>query len=202
MSSVVVGAAKHQVKKITGSVKKSQFNWENYNFPPKLKIIHLSPAEFDEGHRKGIYFTIISASACLFLSVFNMITNIIATCLGTYGHWKWLILSIVNIIAFALGYLFLLNKSFKFAANVAGPLVFGISFGAAGLICFCYMLFPWIFFHGFLTPTLKTRQTGFFRVISIIEGILWFLDLAAFGLTAFFLVKDRQHHANKRDNTE
>ncbi|KAA6391167.1 MAG: hypothetical protein EZS28_013306 [Streblomastix strix] len=192
--SITGSVAKFAVRNAMGtntpnSGKKQQFNWNNYNFPPIIRIIHFDLTELPDGERLGVRCAFWSVNIMVITAVINFIMCIAAAAVAKGDYWKWLILSLINIIIFVMLHLFVTNFSYRAVAlRNSTPILYYIGQALVCVLGFVYFLLPYIFFHGLISIGGKRPGNKTFWVVCpIIEAICW-LGSIVLGVIAFILV--------------
>jgi hypothetical protein len=120
----------------------------------------------------------------LFMSVANLITSIIITVFNAKENWKWIFLSLVNILLFLVLFLKLTQVSYETIAKKEGTCCFKIFSGLACFISGFYSVFPLAFCHGFIAMIFR-KPTTIFCIISPIESCCWLIVMGLIGFGTY-----------------
>jgi uncharacterized membrane-anchored protein YitT (DUF2179 family) len=205
MDSFATFAVKNKVGGMISNFKQqqqTQYNWDNYNYPPKINLFHLDITELPEGNRfvrcmvsiifttfrVGMRFIMFGLFSLLIMGVANLAFSIILTFFAARENWKWILLSLVNIPLLIVIFLFYAQRSFKaIALREGGCCYLGIG-GGICLLCLFFALFPLAFFHGIISMAFRKPGT-FFYIFSPIESVCW---LVTMGLLAFGIFRGKK----------
>jgi hypothetical protein len=87
--------------------KTPEINWQDFNYPPLLKIIHFTPSELPEEHKSIIWMLFATHIIILVESLLNIINNSVQTAEGFDGIrilYSFLFLFLFNPLAFFIFY--------------------------------------------------------------------------------------------------
>jgi hypothetical protein len=86
--------------------KTPEINWQDFNYPPLLKIIHFTPSELPEEHKSIIWMLFATHIIILVESLLNIINNSVQTAEGFRRHQDSVLVSVpVSVQPFGILYI-------------------------------------------------------------------------------------------------
>ena len=83
--TMITDQIKSMKGEITGTSNKNKINWDDFNYPPFLKVIHYDVSEVDPEHRLIVRSLWLSHILIFVYSIVNIINNISIT-IGTQNY--------------------------------------------------------------------------------------------------------------------
>jgi len=163
-----------------------QIDWNNYNYPPLLRVVHYDINDLPDELKRPIKFAHYTFILMLCTLIFNFISSIIVAITIKYG--LYILVSILNIIiitpitfyGFYCGYRGLATKTSKDIY---------IYLGVQALAILVYIIFDLVGsanLEGWANFS-RANGNGWWITATIVESVLW-LFCIALGCYAWFLV--------------
>ena len=204
MDKFAISGMKDAISSQVGSMKSSlksqsnQIKWDDFNYPPLLRVIHYSSAELQEPARtlaRRIHCSFLILVVILFINLINCIVQVAQGAEGImifYSVLNILIFVPLGMFAFYRGYRGLasdiyLLKFYKIVQGILVVLFIIFSIIAAGA------------FNGWIrVKDLICKEVYFPAVLSIIESILYSID-ALLGISCIISVSNYREKGNDSD---
>mmetsp|Transcript_6848 Transcript_6848/g.19917 ORF Transcript_6848/g.19917 Transcript_6848/m.19917 type:complete len:246 (-) Transcript_6848:216-953(-) len=164
----------------TAAARPASINWENFNFPPYLRIIHFDLDELDAVPRLVVRWCYWSFKALVLGVCLNLLTSIVLASLGVPGTGVHVAYSLFNvIIGSGLG-VYCLHAGYKGVATSDSPLMrrfVGLQ-AILALLMFLFSLLPVVNWNGWLRIADVIRAPVvepwvFWLVMIILESLVW-----------------------------
>ncbi|KAM3136919.1 hypothetical protein pb186bvf_011004 [Paramecium bursaria] len=172
---------------ITGTSNKNKINWDDFNYPPFLKVIHYDVSEVDPEHRLIVRSLWLSHILIFVYSIVNIINNISIT-IGTQNYGIRILYSFMFFFSFNPIQGFLFYRGYKGVASDAFLLALYKWVQIVMILCWTiFAIIDWLGFNGFIVvPKLFKAGLPFEGVLAIIEDSCLILTAL---LSTFALVK-------------
>jgi len=173
---------------LSKSQPKSKIDWEDYNFPPFIKIYHFSMDEIEEPEREivsKLYLGLLGTGVCFLMNFLVVIIGLIligflgkAVVFVVFNFFVWVPLAVFN---FYTGVRTVIDSREKLLHFTISQSILIMVYLAAAFTNFGS-------FHGLFYIGYFFQAKALFGILCLLEAILWILLT---GISGFALYKTR-----------
>ncbi|CEL95961.1 unnamed protein product [Vitrella brassicaformis CCMP3155] len=176
-------------------------DWQNYNYPPFLRIVHYDLSELPSHVASIVWLINFSFILTVVICVVNFFNTIIIAAGG--GSGVWVVYSILNLVLFptAAGYTF--YKGYKGLAATS-PSAVRTFMWCQGILCVLYLLFSilpagafngWARFSWFKHYNMSKGMKNYWVFVIIVESILYTANFIIAGVNLLKVHNFNPYHS-------
>ena len=175
-TSVIRNAVDSARSKLPGQSAYPNIRWENFNYPPLLKIVHYDLSELEPPHKGVVRLLNITFILTFVVSIINFINSIAQTAVGFTG--LRILYSILNLVIFIPISLFAFYKGYRGLVFNKRELKF--YYVAQVLLAIAYFIFSIISggnYNGWIRVSSLFHQHYIFQgILGVVESIIYLIN--------------------------
>lgn len=162
--------------------KSMDIDWEDYNYPPGLKIIHFKPSELEDKQKIIVAHCMHAAFLGIpIFFVFNLIINVMGIFIKIQGAGFYNVL--YSIFHFLIGVpiaMGVFSKGYRSLAGISDERTW-YKFGEGFMIIFVSLafFFEMLCYHGLRDVLRMKNENGVIFIFGIIEEVILLIEFAA-----------------------
>jgi hypothetical protein len=174
-------------------------DWENYNYPPCLCVVHLDLEDCDEGGpRDAVKTALIAYWAGFVMCVLNAIITIVLAAGGVDGKGVAVLYTLFNLALYGILGFYSVYHAYKglVTGNMGLSARYMIIQGVVLVYMFLAMLTPGSSFNGYMSLK-KAKESDapvadFYYGWVIVEATLWVLNMLLVGYALYLVLVNRR----------